>query len=179
MIGSSLNAVGQAPDRLFLDKQFLYTGEQLGYTYINNRQEEDNLLFIVLLDLQTKELVDFVFHTSEDKIIEGSIVLAKTLTSGYYAALAYKAGDPELHYEQFWLRDATWRRLGGSVSLSTGESGEASLNGKFRNPEVRGSVEIALDTALFWQGLLIVEADGHFELKLDSSVLDLMSKEPI
>jgi hypothetical protein len=162
-----------------LDKQFLFPSERLSYTYINHLQEGDNLLFVALLDLQTKELVDFVYHTTEDKIIEGSIVLGRDLSPGYYAALAFKAGYPELHYEQFWVWDATWQRLGGSVSLSSGESGEASLNGKFRNPEVRGSVEIALDTALLWQGPLIVDADGHFELKLDSSILDLISKEPI
>jgi hypothetical protein len=93
-----------AQNRLLLDKQFIYPGEQLGYTYINKLPEADNLLYLAIVDLQSQEIVDFVFHGLEDKIIEGEINLAKNLVPGYYAMIAAKYGDQEIHYEQFWVK---------------------------------------------------------------------------
>ena len=119
-----------AQQRLHLDRQFLYAGEEIKYTYINQQQEQDNLLYLVIVDLENQEIVDFVFHSLNDKIIEGGIPLKRDIVPGYYALFSAKYGDKEIHYEQFWVRDKLWNQLGGQELFVADEGDFLKIKGR-------------------------------------------------
>ncbi|MFC2188134.1 hypothetical protein ACFCT7_12520 [Fulvivirgaceae bacterium LMO-SS25] len=168
-----------AQNRLLLDKQFIYPGEQLGYTYINKQQEADNMLYLAIVDLQSQEIVDFVFHGLEDKIVEGEINLAKNLVPGYYAMIAAKYGDQEIHYEQFWVRDQNWQALGGREIVVSEEGDFLRLRGRVTNVNTQLSVYFTTNPTLL-ENPIERNENGEFEFSiLKDSVINRDTNLPV
>ncbi|MFC2188133.1 hypothetical protein ACFCT7_12515 [Fulvivirgaceae bacterium LMO-SS25] len=162
-----------------MDKQFIYPGEQLGYTYINKQQEADNMLYLAIVDLQSQEIVDFVFHGLEDKIVEGEINLAKNLVPGYYAMIAAKYGDQEIHYEQFWVRDQNWQALGGREIVVSEEGDFLRLRGRVTNVNTQLSVYFTTNPTLL-ENPIERNENGEFEFSiLKDSVINRDTNLPV
>ncbi len=168
-----------AQNRLLLDKQFIYPGEQLGYTYINKQPEADNLLYLAIVDLQSQEIVDFVFHGLVDKIVEGEINLAKNLVPGYYAMIAAKYGDQEIHYEQFWVRDQNWQSLGGREIGVFEEGDSLRVRGRVTNVNTQLSIYFTTNPSLLENPIERNES-GEFEFSvLKDSVINSDTNLPV
>ncbi|MFC2188136.1 hypothetical protein ACFCT7_12530 [Fulvivirgaceae bacterium LMO-SS25] len=174
-----LSFVLTAQNRLLLDKQFVYSDGQLGYTYINPEQEADNILYLAIVDLQSQEIVDFVFHGLEDKIIEGEITLAKNLEPGYYALFAARYGDKEIHYEQFWLRDQNWQQLGGREILVFDENDFLRVKGSIGQSNSQLNIYLPTSSSLLDNPIEVSE-NGDFEfLVLKDSIIHWSGAFPV
>ncbi|MFZ6666327.1 hypothetical protein [Peijinzhouia sedimentorum] len=145
-----------------MDRQFVYPSEQLGYTYINEHQDNTNLVYLAIVDLQSQEIVDFVFHGVVDKIVEGEINLAKNLVPGYYAMIAAKYGDQEIHYEQFWIRDKNWQALGGREIVVREDGDYLRLRGRVTNVNTQLSVYLTTNPTLI-ENPIERNGNGEFE----------------
>ncbi len=161
-----LSGLLHAQNRLVLDRQFVYPSEQLGYTYINEHQDITNLVYLAIVDLQSQEIVDFVFHSLEDKIIEGGITLDKNLAPGYYALLATKYGSKEVHYEQFWVRDPLWRALGGQQMIVSELRDSLKINGQVSVPNTQVSIFMTTVSVLNDTSGISLNEAGEFEVFL-------------
>lgn len=161
-----LSGLLHAQNRLVLDRQFVYPSEQLGYTYINEHQDITNLVYLAIVDLQSQEIVDFVFHSLEDKIIEGGITLDKNLVPGYYALLAAKYGSKEIHYEQFWVRDPLWRALGGQQMMVSELGDSLKIHGRVSVPNTQVSIFMTTVSVLNDTSSISLNEAGEFEVFL-------------
>ena len=161
-----LSSLLHAQNRLVLDRQFVYPSEQLSYTYINEHQDITNLVYLAIVDLQSQEIVDFVFHSLEDKIIEGGITLDKNLVPGYYALLAAKYGSKEIHYEQFWVRDPLWRALGGQQMIVSELGDSLKINGRVSVPNTQVSIFMTTVSVLNDTSSISLNEAGEFEVFL-------------
>jgi len=174
-----LSSTLTAQNRLLLGKQFIYPGEQLGYTYINKQPEADNMLYLAIVDLQSQEIVDFVFHGLEDKIIEGEIKLDKNLVPGYYALLAAKYGSKEIHFEQFWIRDQNWQPLGGREVVVFEEGDSLRVRGRVTNVNTQLSIYFTTNPTLL-ENPIERNKSGEFEFSvLKDSVLNSDTNLPV
>ncbi len=168
-----LSGVLLAQNRLLLDRQFMYPSERLGYTYISELPEGNNLLYVAIVDLQSQELVDFGFHSLEDKIIEGGITLGKSLVPGYYALLAAKPGDKEIHYEQFWVRDPLWRQLGGQEIIVSDVGDSLKIVGRISKANTQVSIFLTTNSALNEEPTIHLNEVGAFEVFIvKDSIID-------